>query len=93
MIPAARAIATRCSVWLVEPPVASRATQPLTIAFSSTILPTGVYSSPQVVRAVARAAAASVSAARSGVPGFTKLAPGRCRPMTSISIWLEFAVP
>jgi hypothetical protein len=25
--------------------------------------------------------------------GLTKLAPGRCRPMISISIWLEFAVP
>ena len=62
MMPAARAIATRCSVWFVEPPVASRATQPLTMAFSSTILPTGVYSSPQAVSAVARAAAASVSA-------------------------------
>ena len=43
--------------------------------------------------ALTDAAAASVSAARSGVPGFTKLAPGRCRPITSISIWLEFAVP
>ncbi len=93
MIPAARAIATRCIVWLVEPPVASSATQPLTTAFSSTIFPTGVNSSPQLVRSTARAAAASVSASRSGVPGLTKLAPGRCRPMTSISIWLEFAVP
>ena len=31
-MPAARAMATRCMVWLVEPPVASSATQPLTIA-------------------------------------------------------------
>ncbi len=80
-------------MWLVEPPVARRATQPLTIAFSSTMCPTGVYRSPQAVNAVARAAAASVRAARSGVPGLTKLAPGRCSPITSISIWLEFAVP
>jgi hypothetical protein len=28
-----------------------------------------------------------------GVPGFTKLVPGKCRPMNSISIWLVLAVP
>nr|BFE77907.1 hypothetical protein GCM10020093_005080 [Planobispora longispora] len=38
---AAAAMATRCMVWLVEPPVASSATQALTIAFSSTTRPTG----------------------------------------------------
>ena len=37
--------------------------------------------------------AASVSAARSGSSGWTKAAPGRCSPITSISSWLEFAVP
>ena len=42
VMPAALAIATRCMVWLVEPPVASSATQPLTIAVSSTISPIGV---------------------------------------------------
>ncbi len=42
VIPAACAMATRCMVWLVEPPVASSATQPLTIARSSIISPTGV---------------------------------------------------
>ena len=42
VIPAARAIATRCSVWFVEPPVASSATMPLTIAFSSITWPIGV---------------------------------------------------
>ena len=42
VMPAARAIATRCMVWLVEPPVASSATHPLTMAFSSTTSPTGV---------------------------------------------------
>ena len=31
-MPAARAMAGRCSVWLVEPPVASRPTMPLTMA-------------------------------------------------------------
>ena len=35
----------------------------------------------------------AVSASRSGVFGLTKDAPGRCRPMISISIWLELAVP
>ena len=28
-----------------------------------------------------------------GVFGLTKLAPGRCRPMISMIIWLVFAVP
>jgi len=43
--------------------------------------------------AATRFAAARVSASRSGVLGLTKDAPGRCSPMISISIWLEFAVP
>ena len=38
-------------------------------------------------------AAMEMRASRKGVPGLTKLAPGRCRPMNSISIWLVFAVP
>ena len=37
--------------------------------------------------------AARVSASRSGVFGLTNAAPGTCRPMISISIWLELAVP
>jgi hypothetical protein len=45
------------------------------------------------VISVTRFAAATVSASRSGVYGLTKEDPGRCRPMISISIWLEFAVP
>jgi hypothetical protein len=32
-------------------------------------------------------------ASRSGVPGVMKAAPGRCRPIISISIWLLLAVP
>ena len=92
-MPAARAIATRWIVWLVEPPVACRPTMPLTTARSSTTSPTGVYSLPSAVISVTRLAAALVSASRSGVLGLTKAAPGRCRPMISISIWLEFAVP
>ena len=39
--PAARAIATRCSAWLVEPPVAASPTIALTIAFSSMVRPIG----------------------------------------------------
>ena len=34
-----------------------------------------------------------VSASRSGVFGWMKAAPGRCRPMASSSIWLLLAVP
>ena len=38
-IPAALAIATRCKVWFVEPPVASNPIIPFTMHFSSIILP------------------------------------------------------
>ena len=48
---------------------------------------------PSAEIASARPAPSTVSASRSGVPGLTKLAPGRCRPMNSISIWLVLAVP
>lgn len=41
-MPAAAAIATRCSVWFVDPPVASSATTPLTNARSSSSSPIGV---------------------------------------------------
>ena len=40
-----------------------------------------------------RGVAATVSASRKGVPGLTNAAPGKCRPITSISIWLLLAVP
>ena len=66
---------------------------PLTKARSSSTALAGVYELPLAVISSARRAAARVSASRSGVPGLTKLAPGRCRPMNSISIWFEFAVP
>ena len=92
-IPAAAATAIRCRVWLVEPPVASSATTALTIAFSSITRPIGVYSSPCAVISTARRPAAAVSASRSGVPGLTNVAPGRWRPITSTSTWLELAVP
>jgi hypothetical protein len=65
----------------------------LTIAFSSTTSAIGVGSPPWRVIATARAAASSVSASRSGVPGFTNDEPGRCSPSTSMSSWFEFAVP
>jgi len=48
---------------------------------------------PSAVIASARRAASVVSASRSPVPGFTKLLPGRCSPMISMSIWLVLAVP
>ena len=92
-MPAAAAIATRCIVWLVEPPVACSPTTPLTTARSSTTRPAGVYSLPRAVIDRARFAASRVSASRSGVFGLTKDEPGVCRPMISISIWLELAVP
>ena len=87
------AMAIRWIVWLVEPPVACSPTTPLTTERSSIMRPTGVYSLPRWVIASARLAASRVSASRSGVLGLTKEAPGVCRPMISISIWLELAVP
>ena len=92
-MPAAAAIATRWIVRLVEPPVACRPTTPLTIARSSMIRPIGVNWLPSAVIASARLTPSLVSASRSGVFGLTKDAPGRCRPMISISIWLVLAVP
>ena len=77
----------------VDPPVAFSPTIPLTNARSSSTSQTGVYSLPSAEIASARFAPSTVSASRSGVPGLTKLAPGRCSPMNSISIWLVFAVP
>ena len=53
-MPAARAMATRCIVWLVEPPVASRPMTPLTMARSSITSPIGVYSLPSAVISVTR---------------------------------------
>jgi phosphogluconate dehydratase len=40
-----------------------------------------------------REGAAATRASRSGVLGVTKAEPGRCRPVISIIIWLELAVP
>ena len=66
---------------------------PLTMALASTTCATGVNSLPSAVMDSARRVASAVRASRTGVPGFTKLDPGVCRPMISISIWLELAVP
>ncbi len=41
----------------------------------------------------ARLGAAATRASLSGVFGWTKAEPGRCRPIISIIIWLELAVP
>ena len=58
---------------------------------------------PQKIKAAARSVGATAQVAggvpamcdgvTQGQPGFTKDAPGRWRPMNSISIWLVFAVP
>jgi hypothetical protein len=90
--PAAAAIEMRCIVWLVDPPVARSATTPLTIAFSSTMRPMPYGLSEAAISATRRVVAA-VSASRIGSSGWTNAAPGRCSPITSMSIWLELAVP
>ncbi|MNO03404.1 hypothetical protein D3C81_2240990 [compost metagenome] len=60
---------------------------------SSTISASGRNCPPCLVRLVTWRAASMVSASRSGVPGLTKEEPGRCSPITSITIWLVLAVP
>ena len=47
---------------------------------------------PAQIKAATRDAGGTAQFA-GGVPGLTKLAPGRCSPISSISIWLELAVP
>jgi len=79
-------------VWFVDPPVASSATAPLTTARSSTTWPIPYGASLAAISAT-RVVAAAVSAARTGSSGEKNAAPGRCRPITSISSWFEFAVP
>ncbi len=66
---------------------------PFANARSSSTWPTGMNSLPCAVIASARRVASTVSASRSGVPGLTKVLPGKCSPMISISIWLVLAVP
>ena len=63
--PAAAATATRCIVWLVEPPVASSATTPLTSARSSTISPIGAQ--PCVTRRGRRRSVSARAQRRAGV--------------------------
>ncbi|MDT4880003.1 hypothetical protein FQZ97_1157230 [compost metagenome] len=67
---------------------------PLTMVFSLTMSAMQMAGWPVLpVLASARSSAALLSSSRSSVPGFTNDAPGRCRPMISISIWLLLAVP
>ena len=92
-MPAARAMATRWSVWLVEPPVACRPTTPLTIARSSIdradrrvlVAERGDGERPRRRGAGQRVAERRVRVDEGRA--------GQCRPMISISIWLELAVP
>ena len=91
MTPAARAMATRWMAWLVDPPVASRATTMLTMDFSSMTSAMRLWFSR--ASSTARFAAAAVRASRRPVSGCAKAVDGRCRPPTSIIIWLELAVP
>ncbi len=76
-MPAAAAIATRWMVWLVEPPVASSPTMPLTIARSSMMRPIGANSLPRAVIASARLAPAGQRVAQRRVG----IDEGRARQM------------
>ncbi len=89
--PAARAMATRWMAWLVDPPVASRATIMLTTDFSSTT--SAMRHSPDWASSTDRFAAAAVRASRRPVSGWTKAVDGMCSPPSSIIIWFELAVP
>ena len=90
-MPAARAMATMCKVWLVEPPVASRPITPLMMDFSLTNW--AMLYSGLPLMATACATAASSNAVRKSVDGLTKALPGNISPMNSSIIWLELAVP
>ena len=79
-------------VWLVEPPVASNPIMPLTID-SSVIICIKDLSNPSFELVAATFTASSVRSDLNSVFGLTKLEPGSCKPIISISIWLEFAVP
>ena len=85
MMPAARAMATKCMVWLVEPPVAIRPMIALTNDFSDSISPMGLMLR-FLMPSERRAAAARVRASRIGVCGLKKAAAGRCTPIISIII-------
>lgn len=92
VMPAARATATQWIRWLVEPPVASRATMALTMQRSSTTRPMGAKRLFLVMASTLRMAS-RVSSSRSPSAGLMKAVPGTCRPMASSSIWLLLAVP
>ena len=85
IIPAAFAMAIKCMVWLVEPPVANNPIMPLTI-LSSLIIWDKLRSNPKVVLCLAIFTASSLSKVLNWVPGFTKLDPGSCKPIISMSI-------
>ena len=91
-MPAARATATQWIKWLVEPPVANKATMALTMQRSSTKRPIGVKFCPLTSASTVRAAS-RVSSARTPSAGLMKAVPGTCKPMASSSIWLLLAVP
>ena len=102
VMPAERATATQWIKWLVEPPVASKATMALTMQRSSTCTPMGGHFQsaawdaapgatvclPNTVRTASR-----VNSPRTSAPGLIKAVPGTCKPIASKSIWLLLAVP
>ena len=78
VMPAARAIATRCIVWLVEPPVASSATQRVDDRLLvDDLADRGGLAAGRGDRPPRAPPRRRVRASRSGVPGLTKVAPGQ----------------
>src|SRR3989344_592645 len=71
-MPALRAMDTQWIKWLVEPPVASRATIALTMQRSSTTRPMGVKRAPRLPMSSTVRTAWRVKASRSSVPGGEK---------------------
>ncbi|MNU10766.1 hypothetical protein D3C72_2581170 [compost metagenome] len=63
----------------------------MTIDFS--LMTSAMRLSPERASSTARLAAAAVRASRRPVSGWTKAVEGRCKPPSSIIIWLELAVP
>ena len=92
-IPAAAAIAIRWIVWLVDPPVACR---PTTRVDDRALVDHAANGRIVVAErgkgqgALRRLLGERIAQRRAGVD---ERGSGRCRPMISISIWLELAVP
>ena len=92
-MPALRAIATQWIRWLVDPPVASRATMALTMQRSSTSLPMGVKRLPRLPMSSTVRSAWRVKASRARCRAIQTPRRAHAQAHGFSSIWLLLAVP